>query len=68
MAFQGLTRKDARTREVPEGDVTEKEGTLDEDWIRWNASSENYLGQVEDTLGQEYKGRGQKLTYVKNAI
>eukprot|EP00972_Heterocapsa_arctica_P040637 5989682-Heterocapsa_arctica.AAC.1 len=45
MAFQGLTRKEARTREVPECDFTKKEGTLREDWKRWNESSEHYLGQ-----------------------
>eukprot|EP00972_Heterocapsa_arctica_P019232 2836738-Heterocapsa_arctica.AAC.2 len=50
MAFQVRTSKESRTRGVPEGDFTEKEGTLDEDWIRWNESSENYLGQVEDKL------------------
>eukprot|EP00972_Heterocapsa_arctica_P006377 935512-Heterocapsa_arctica.AAC.1 len=68
MAVQGLTRKEARTRETPEGNYTNTEGTLDEDWIRWNKASENYLGQVEDKLGQEFKGRGQTLTYVKNTI
>eukprot|EP00972_Heterocapsa_arctica_P099823 14726298-Heterocapsa_arctica.AAC.1 len=68
MAFQGLTRQEARTREIPEGDCTGKEGTLDEDWIRWNESSDNYLGQVEDKLGQAFKGRGQTLIYVKNII
>eukprot|EP00972_Heterocapsa_arctica_P097508 14385766-Heterocapsa_arctica.AAC.1 len=68
MASQGPTRKDARTREVPEGDFISKEGTLDEDWTSWNESSENYLGQVEDKLGQEHKGRGQQPTHAKNAI
>eukprot|EP00972_Heterocapsa_arctica_P037715 5551037-Heterocapsa_arctica.AAC.1 len=45
MAFQGLPRKEARTREVPEGDFISKEGTLHEDWKSWNESSENYPGQ-----------------------
>eukprot|EP00972_Heterocapsa_arctica_P065620 9683669-Heterocapsa_arctica.AAC.1 len=53
--------------EVPEGEFIRKEGTLDEDWQIWNESSGNYLGQVEGTLGQEHEGRGQQLTYVKNA-
>eukprot|EP00972_Heterocapsa_arctica_P095696 14113173-Heterocapsa_arctica.AAC.1 len=69
MAFQGLTRQEARTRQVPEGDYTATEGTREEFWVRWNESSDNYLGhQVEDKPGQEYKGRGQTLTYVKNTI
>eukprot|EP00972_Heterocapsa_arctica_P087047 12830923-Heterocapsa_arctica.AAC.1 len=47
MAFQGLTRKEARTRDVPEDGFTKKKGTLGEDWKRWNESSENHIGQVE---------------------
>eukprot|EP00972_Heterocapsa_arctica_P006495 950487-Heterocapsa_arctica.AAC.1 len=55
MAFQGLTRKEARTIYAPEGDYATIEGTLDEDWIRLNKASDNYLCQLEDLLGQDYK-------------
>eukprot|EP00972_Heterocapsa_arctica_P016895 2494282-Heterocapsa_arctica.AAC.1 len=68
MAFQGLTKKEARTRNTPEGDFKTKEGTLDEDWIRWNQEGETYLSHQEDKRGQEYKGRGQKTIYIKNTI
>eukprot|EP00972_Heterocapsa_arctica_P003839 571764-Heterocapsa_arctica.AAC.1 len=68
MAFQGLTRKEARTRDTPEGDFRIIEGTLDEDWARWNSEAETYLSHQEDNRGKEYKGRGQKATYVNNTI
>eukprot|EP00972_Heterocapsa_arctica_P100172 14770936-Heterocapsa_arctica.AAC.2 len=68
MALQGLTRKEARTRDTPEGDYNTIEGTLDEGWTRWNREYESYLGQVEDKSGTEFKGRGQQPTYVKNTI
>eukprot|EP00972_Heterocapsa_arctica_P042693 6294511-Heterocapsa_arctica.AAC.1 len=61
MAFQGLTRKEARNVEVPEGDFVQKEGSLDEQLKRWSDSSENYLGQVEYKLGRDHKGRGEHL-------
>eukprot|EP00972_Heterocapsa_arctica_P071451 10555903-Heterocapsa_arctica.AAC.1 len=68
MPFQGLARKEARTRDTPEGDFTTIEGTLDEYYIRRNKASEHYLGHLEDNLGHYYKGRGQTPTYVKHTI
>eukprot|EP00972_Heterocapsa_arctica_P011040 1617691-Heterocapsa_arctica.AAC.1 len=59
MAFQGLTKKEARTGNIP---------GVDENWIRWNQESETYFSHQEDKRGQEYKGRGQKTTYVNNTI
>eukprot|EP00972_Heterocapsa_arctica_P012994 1908673-Heterocapsa_arctica.AAC.1 len=68
MVLQGLTKKEARTGNIPEGDFATTEGSLDDNWIRWNQESETYLSRQEDKRGQEYKGRRQKATYVKNTI
>eukprot|EP00972_Heterocapsa_arctica_P054008 7957038-Heterocapsa_arctica.AAC.1 len=53
-AFQGLTKKEDKKGIIPEGDFTTKEKT--------------YLSHQEDKRGKVFKGRGQKVTYVKNTI
>eukprot|EP00972_Heterocapsa_arctica_P099900 14734893-Heterocapsa_arctica.AAC.1 len=68
MAFQGLTKKVARTGNIPEHDFTTTEGTLYENCIRWNQESETYLSHTKDNRGNICKGRGQKATYVNNTI
>eukprot|EP00972_Heterocapsa_arctica_P023972 3531547-Heterocapsa_arctica.AAC.1 len=62
MAFQGITRKEARTRDVPEGDFVMKGDSLDEQWKHWNEASEEYLGKVENKPGQDYKGRSKTIS------
>ena len=47
-AFQGITKKEAKKNSIPEGDFKTKEGTIDENWIRWNQESETYLCHQED--------------------
>eukprot|EP00972_Heterocapsa_arctica_P053935 7944814-Heterocapsa_arctica.AAC.1 len=39
-----------------------------ENWIGWNQEAETYLCHQEGKMGKEFKGRGQKVTYVKNTI
>eukprot|EP00972_Heterocapsa_arctica_P088172 13000773-Heterocapsa_arctica.AAC.1 len=68
MAFQGLTRKEARTKDPPAGDCRTIEDTLYEARSRWNREPENYRAKLEDKVDKEYKGRGQKPTCVKNTI
>eukprot|EP00972_Heterocapsa_arctica_P071278 10528127-Heterocapsa_arctica.AAC.1 len=51
-AFQGLTKKEARTGNIPEGDFDTKESTLEVNWIRWNQESDTYLSHQEDKRGQ----------------
>eukprot|EP00972_Heterocapsa_arctica_P096847 14288334-Heterocapsa_arctica.AAC.1 len=65
MASQGITRKEARTKEVIEGDCVMKGESLDEQWRHWNEASEAYLGKVENKPSQEYKGRGKRLVLSK---
>eukprot|EP00972_Heterocapsa_arctica_P088327 13025877-Heterocapsa_arctica.AAC.1 len=38
--FEGMTKKDVKKSVIPEGEFQTKEGTLDENWIRWNKESE----------------------------
>eukprot|EP00972_Heterocapsa_arctica_P060515 8927291-Heterocapsa_arctica.AAC.1 len=52
-AFQGITKKEAKKGNIPEG-------TIEEHWIRWNQEAETYLCHQEDKRGKEFKGRGQK--------
>eukprot|EP00972_Heterocapsa_arctica_P044830 6615195-Heterocapsa_arctica.AAC.1 len=59
-AFQGITKKEAKKGITPEGDLHTKEGTIEENWIRWNQEAETYLCHHEDKRGKEFKGRGQK--------
>eukprot|EP00972_Heterocapsa_arctica_P090698 13382942-Heterocapsa_arctica.AAC.1 len=42
-AFVGLTKKEVKKEIIPEGDFKTKEGTLEENWIRWNQEAETYL-------------------------
>eukprot|EP00972_Heterocapsa_arctica_P006350 931996-Heterocapsa_arctica.AAC.1 len=44
-AFEGMTKKEIKQSVIPEGDFQTKEGTLEENWIRWNHESETYLCQ-----------------------
>eukprot|EP00972_Heterocapsa_arctica_P084079 12387025-Heterocapsa_arctica.AAC.1 len=67
-AFQGFTKKEAKKGIIPEGGFKTKEGTIEQNWIRWNQEAETYLCHQEDKRGTEFKGRGQKVTYVKNTI
>eukprot|EP00972_Heterocapsa_arctica_P100355 14799448-Heterocapsa_arctica.AAC.1 len=39
-AFEGMTKKEVKKSVIPEGDFQTKEGTLGENWIRWNHESE----------------------------
>eukprot|EP00972_Heterocapsa_arctica_P012115 1777704-Heterocapsa_arctica.AAC.1 len=59
-AFQGITKKEANKGNIPEGDFNTKEGTTEENWIRWNQEAETYRCHQEDNRGKEFKGRGQK--------
>eukprot|EP00972_Heterocapsa_arctica_P017384 2566902-Heterocapsa_arctica.AAC.1 len=68
MAFQGITRKEARTREVPEGDCVMKGESLDEQWKQCNEASEEYLGKVEQQPGQDFKDTGKHISFVRNII
>eukprot|EP00972_Heterocapsa_arctica_P051810 7621545-Heterocapsa_arctica.AAC.1 len=67
-AFQGITKTEAKKGIIPEGDFQTKEGTIESNWIRWNQEAETYLCHQEDDRGKEFKGRVQKVTYVKNTI
>eukprot|EP00972_Heterocapsa_arctica_P089347 13174153-Heterocapsa_arctica.AAC.1 len=67
-AFQGITKKEAKKGTIPEGDFKTTEGTIEEHWIIWNQEAGTYLCHQEDKRGKEFKGRGQKLQYVKNTI
>eukprot|EP00972_Heterocapsa_arctica_P039110 5759141-Heterocapsa_arctica.AAC.1 len=59
-AFQGITKKEAKKGNTPEGDFNTKEGTIEENWISWKQEAETYLCQSEDKRGNKFKGRGQK--------
>eukprot|EP00972_Heterocapsa_arctica_P094583 13948123-Heterocapsa_arctica.AAC.1 len=39
-AFQGITKKEAKKGVIPEGDFKTREGTIEENWIRWNQDAE----------------------------
>eukprot|EP00972_Heterocapsa_arctica_P015528 2285608-Heterocapsa_arctica.AAC.1 len=47
-AFQGITKKEAKKGNTPQGYFKTKEGTIEENWIRWNQESETYLCHQED--------------------
>eukprot|EP00972_Heterocapsa_arctica_P010543 1548490-Heterocapsa_arctica.AAC.1 len=64
-AFVGMTKKEVKKGIIPEGDFKTEEGTLEENWIRWNQEAETYLRHQEDKRGKEFRGRGQKVVYVK---
>eukprot|EP00972_Heterocapsa_arctica_P032334 4766775-Heterocapsa_arctica.AAC.2 len=66
-AFVGMTTKDVKQGNIPEGDLKTNEGTLNEKWIRWNQEADNYLCHQEDKRGQYFRG-GQQVTYVKHII
>ncbi len=51
-AFQRITKKEAKKNSIPEGDFKTKEGTIDENWIRWNQASDTYLCHQEDKRGK----------------
>eukprot|EP00972_Heterocapsa_arctica_P041904 6180495-Heterocapsa_arctica.AAC.2 len=42
-AFVGLTKKEVKKGNLPEGELTTKDGTLDANWIRWNQEAETYV-------------------------
>eukprot|EP00972_Heterocapsa_arctica_P049671 7309236-Heterocapsa_arctica.AAC.1 len=65
-AFQGITQKEAKKGNIPEGDFKTKEGAIDENWIRWNQEAETYLCHQEDKRDTYFKGRGQKPIYVNH--
>jgi hypothetical protein len=67
-AFTGMTKKEVKNSFIPEGDFRTKNGTLEENWMRWNRESEVYLCHKEDKREHKFKGRGQKVVYVKNTI
>eukprot|EP00972_Heterocapsa_arctica_P012726 1869185-Heterocapsa_arctica.AAC.1 len=48
-AFDGMTKQKVKKSVIPEGSFNTKEGTLEENWIRWNQEAETYLCQKEDT-------------------
>eukprot|EP00972_Heterocapsa_arctica_P098625 14555392-Heterocapsa_arctica.AAC.1 len=50
-AFQGIAKKEAKKGNIPEGEFRTKEGTIDENWIRWNQEAETYLCHQEDKRG-----------------
>eukprot|EP00972_Heterocapsa_arctica_P109501 16122544-Heterocapsa_arctica.AAC.1 len=56
-AFIGITKKEAKKSIIPEGDFKTKDGTIDENWIRWNQEAETYICHQEDKRGKEFKGR-----------
>eukprot|EP00972_Heterocapsa_arctica_P041488 6117022-Heterocapsa_arctica.AAC.1 len=56
-AFLGITKTEAKKGSIPEGDFKLTEGTMDENWIRWNQEAETYLCHQEDKRGKEFKGR-----------
>eukprot|EP00972_Heterocapsa_arctica_P088526 13052192-Heterocapsa_arctica.AAC.1 len=39
-AFQGITKKEAKKGNIPEGDFKTNEGTINNHWIRWNQEAE----------------------------
>ena len=51
-AFEGMTKKQVKDSIIPEGDFKTIEGTLEENWKRWNNESENYLCQKEEKSGK----------------
>eukprot|EP00972_Heterocapsa_arctica_P006036 889376-Heterocapsa_arctica.AAC.1 len=51
-AFQGITKKEAKKGNIPEGDFNIKESTIYENWIIWNQEAETYLCHREDKTGQ----------------
>eukprot|EP00972_Heterocapsa_arctica_P093893 13847710-Heterocapsa_arctica.AAC.1 len=63
-----MTKKEVKKGYIPEGDFKSKECTLEGNWMRWNQDSETYLCHQEDKRCKEFKGRGQKVVYVKNTI
>eukprot|EP00972_Heterocapsa_arctica_P106505 15687859-Heterocapsa_arctica.AAC.1 len=63
-----MTKKEVKHSVIPEGDFHTKEGTLEDNWARWNQEAETYLCHKEDKRGTEFRGRGQTVVYVKNTI
>eukprot|EP00972_Heterocapsa_arctica_P114121 16440876-Heterocapsa_arctica.AAC.1 len=63
-----MTKKEVKKGIIPEGGFKTKEGTVEENWIRWNQEAETYLCLKEDKRGKEFRGRGQKFVYFKNTI
>eukprot|EP00972_Heterocapsa_arctica_P087648 12925004-Heterocapsa_arctica.AAC.1 len=68
MAFQGMTRKEAKVHGVIKGDFVMKVESLEEQWKHWNESSESYLDKVENKPSQDYGGRGTDISFVKKTI
>ena len=66
--FKGETKKEIKKWDIPEGDFETQNGTIEQNWKRWNEHAENYLCEQEEVTGKEYKGRGTEIKYVRNTI
>eukprot|EP00972_Heterocapsa_arctica_P008811 1293261-Heterocapsa_arctica.AAC.1 len=51
-AFQGITKREAKKGNIPEGEFQTKEGIIAENWIRWNQEAETYPCHQEDKRGK----------------
>eukprot|EP00972_Heterocapsa_arctica_P067526 9966103-Heterocapsa_arctica.AAC.1 len=56
-----MTHKEVKKSVIPEGDFQTQEGTLEENWARWNLESDKYLCQPEEKTGNSFTGRGQQV-------
>eukprot|EP00972_Heterocapsa_arctica_P101645 14977607-Heterocapsa_arctica.AAC.1 len=54
-AFVGLTNKEVKQGNIPEGDFKTKDGALYENWIRWNQEADIRLCHQEDKRGKEFR-------------
>ncbi len=64
----GSQTKEARSNHIPLGDSRTVEGSIDENWKRWNHESENYLCDLEGKNDKGHRGRGHKIACVKNTF
>eukprot|EP00972_Heterocapsa_arctica_P024268 3578059-Heterocapsa_arctica.AAC.1 len=51
MAFQGMTRKEAKHNMPTDGNFKLKGKDINEKWRHWNEASEEYLAQEEGKTG-----------------
>eukprot|EP00972_Heterocapsa_arctica_P065097 9610308-Heterocapsa_arctica.AAC.1 len=66
MAFQGMTRKEAKVHKVLKIYFVMKGEDLDEQWNHWNNSFDTYLGNIEHKTGTYHEARGTVISFVKN--
>ena len=67
-AFKGVLKSELKGFEPEPGPVVTLPGDHQDRWREWNEVAEKWLAEKEEAEGDEYRGRGTELGYIKNTV